>query len=139
MGPSCRAAARPPRLAAPVYRRPFGLEYNQTASLNVDFADPNSPYAVLSTAMQGSAGTPAQVITAAQNFLADANGKSEDAYFLNLNTDPETAVDANNGQGIICTDLLNFTNSAVTTASVSNVSTAIHDSGGGPVTGALGE
>ena len=34
----------------------------------------------------------------------------EDAYFLNLNTPTENSFGANNGQGMMSTDLLNFTN-----------------------------
>ena len=62
----------------------WALEYNQMPTSGaMTLADPNSPFQV------NTSDTDTAIITAANNYLSDAYGNSEDAYFLNLNTDPE--------------------------------------------------
>ena len=82
----------------------WSLEYNQMPSSGpMTIADPNTPFQVNSS-------TASTIIADADTYLSDAYGQSEDTYFLNLNTASEETTDANNGQGVFCTDLLDFTN-----------------------------
>ncbi len=80
----------------------WALEYNQTGSLNLKDVDSSLPYAVL----QGS--TAQNIINAANAYLSAAAGNSEDVYFLTVNQPPGPG----HGQGMLSTDLLNFTDTA---------------------------
>ena len=85
----------------------WALEYNVMPS--------SGPMTVTSPAHPGTpfsaTGTSSAILSAADTYLADAynNGtpKAEDAYFLNLYKPGAN----NSGQGMLSTDLLNFTNS----------------------------
>ena len=82
----------------------WALEYNQMPATGpMTLANPDSPFVV-----SMSASNP--IVVAANADLAAAYGKSEDAYFLNLNTPTENINGANNGQGMVSTDLLTFSN-----------------------------
>ena len=90
----------------------WALEYNQMpASGPMTLQSPDSPFQV-----NMSPSDP--VVMAANAFLAAAFGKSENAYFLNLNTSAELAYGANNGQSMFSTDLLNFTNTPKATPAI---------------------
>ena len=88
-----------------------------------------SPFVVVSDETNGLPngtlnGTSQNVINLANGYLQDAYGKSEDAYFLNLNTATENAYNAFDGQGLLCTDLLTFNNiPTVNTQSTPSLST----------------
>ncbi len=101
----------------------WALEYNTNPVASL--SSPNSPFQVNSTL------TNAQVLASANAYLADAAGKSEDFYFLNA-----VAATTAGRQGMMSTDLVNFTNAPTNSSSVA---TAIFDSTGGAVTGAYGE
>ncbi len=89
----------------------WALEYNQMPTTGpMTLQSPNSPFQVNRSATD-------PIVTAANSYLSEAytaetNGNSQDAYFLNLNTTAEQEPDANLGQGMFSTDLLNFTNTA---------------------------
>ena len=85
----------------------WALEYNPNGSLNLNDADTTQPFAVFGPPSTPS--TAQDIISAANADLAAAFGKSEDAYFLNLNT-PAEENGTTLGQGMFSTDLLNFTN-----------------------------
>ncbi len=72
---------------------------------------PDSPFQVNMSATD-------PIVTAANTYLSEAYGNSEDAYFLNVNTAAEQTYAANLGQGFLCTDLLNFTNSPLAIPSI---------------------
>jgi len=97
----------------------WALEYNQMPSSGaMTLGNPNTPFIVTTT---GSSPTPAAIVSAADTFLSEAytaetSGNSQNAYFLNLNTAAEETSGANSGQGMFCTDLLNFTNSPTPTS-----------------------
>ena len=105
----------------------WALEYNQMpASGAMTVADPDTPLQV-NTTNPPPAGS---VYAAANAFLSDAysaltTGNSEDAYFLNLDTtaEGEGVVGGTAGQGMFCTDLLNFTNEISTQSSPSITTT----------------
>jgi len=90
----------------------WALEYNQMPTSGpMTLQSPNSPFQVNMSATD-------PIVTAANSYLSEAyaaerNGNSQDAYFLNLNTTAEQEPDANLGQGMFSTDLLNFTNTAI--------------------------
>jgi hypothetical protein len=77
----------------------WALEYNPKGTLNVGNTDPTQPFAVLSS-------TPSNIISAANAYLTAAAGQSQDVYFLNVNA----PIGPGHGQGMLCTDLLDFTN-----------------------------
>ena len=81
----------------------WALEYNPKGDLNIDdLANPAEPFAVQST-------TDPNIITVAKDYLADAAGKQEFLYFLNMPA-PDPNINSSNGQGVLSTDLLDFTN-----------------------------
>ncbi|MGO9463376.1 MAG: carboxypeptidase regulatory-like domain-containing protein, partial [Isosphaeraceae bacterium] len=82
----------------------WALEYNPGPVTSL--SSPNSPFAV------NLSSTPANIITAANTYLADAIGKSQDVYFLNI-----TKAGSEGGQGMLSTDLLNFANTSSTNIS----------------------
>ena len=81
----------------------WALEYNQSGTLNDNDADSSLPFAV------NDALTGADVVAAADAYLAAASDQSEDAYFFNM---PSPSNGSGNGQGMLGTDLLNFAESA---------------------------
>ena len=107
----------------------WALEYNQMpASGPMTLANPDTPFQVITT---GTNATSSGIVSQANSYLSEAyNSTPEDAYFLTVHLPYELTA----GQGMFSTDLLNFT-----AAPNSSVSTAIYDSGGGPVTDTLGE
>ena len=103
----------------------WALEYNVNPVTSL--SSPGTPFEV----NQAAGTTAANIISSANAYLADAAGKSGDFIYLNA-----TAANGRGLQGMMSTDLLNFTN---TGTNVSSVSTSIKDSSGSTVTGALGE
>ena len=103
----------------------WALEYNNNPVTSL--SSPDTPFEV----NQAAGTTSTNILSSANAYLADALGKSADFYFLNA-----TAGGTRGLQGMMSTDLLNFTNSGTNT---STVSTSIQDSSSGSVTGDLGE
>ena len=82
----------------------WALEYNNTPNLNVNNAS-SLPFVV------GAAPNTAQnIINAANAYLTDVAGQSEDAYFLN---ETSGSTQGRGSQGMMSTDFLSFTNPPV--------------------------
>ena len=96
----------------------WALEYNQTGNLN------DTNFAV-------EPPTASSIIAAANAYLADAAGHSQDVYFLNV-----TEFGSTGGQGMLSTDLLDFTNTAVVVPASPTIST---NAGGTVVLGSGGD
>ncbi len=94
----------------------WSLEYNQMPSsgaMTLATTDTAATPFVVSM----SATDP--IVLAANAYLATAYSEfSEDAYFLNLNTTTENQYAANDGQGMLCTDTLNFSNTGLALPSI---------------------
>ncbi len=101
-----------------------------------DFSSGNlenvTPQAGYSTAAQVTT-----MINDAVNFINDSSSQSQLAVYLGV-TGAGFTSKTSGSQGVLASSTITFTNQQSQQAS-SSVSTAIHDSGGGPVTGALGE
>ncbi len=91
----------------------WALEYNQSPVASL--TSPNSPFAVNLSL------TDSRIVAAANAYLSDAHGNSEDVYFLNI---PSPVNGSSGGQGMLSTDLLNFTNTQNTIQNVLTITTS---------------
>ncbi len=95
----------------------WALEYNPDGSLNIDNANSADGFVVFDSKSSATNPTSQAIINAANSYLTLAANQSEDVYFLSVNQSPGP----NKGQGMLSTDLLNFTDTPKASPAVNTV------------------